>query len=118
MKTVKITEILDYYDGILAFVAQDPIGGQYVASRIERTSQEDRYLVVGTKPERLDDLRNGKVDLRTLLLEMPDGQWYITIPEGTLGGARRFSTCKEYKPLEPPKTPANDQRMKKLHQQT
>ena len=84
MKTVKITEILDYYDGILVFVAQDTIGGQYVASLIERTSQNDRYLVVGTKPERLNDLRNGMVDLRTLLLEMPEGQWYITIPEGTL----------------------------------
>lgn len=84
MKTAKITEILDYYDGILVFVAQDRIGGQYVASLIERTSQNDRYLVVGTRPERLNDLRNGKVDLRTLLLEMPEGQWYITIPEGTL----------------------------------
>ena len=84
MKTVKITEILDYYDGILAFDAQDPIGGQYVASLIERTSQNDRYLVVGAKPERLTDLRNGTVDLRTLLLEMPEGQWYITVPEGTL----------------------------------
>lgn len=84
MKTVKITEILDYYDGILVFVAQDPIGGQYVASLIERNSQNDCYLVVGAKPERLNDLRNGKVDLRTLLLEMPEGQWYITIPEGIL----------------------------------
>ena len=84
MKTAKITEILDYYDGILVFAAQDPIGGQYVASLIERTSQNDRYLVVGARPERLNDLRNGMVDLRTLLLEMPEGQWYITIPEGTL----------------------------------
>ena len=84
MKIVKITEILDYYDGILVFVAHDPIGGHYVASLIERTGQTDRYLVVGAKPERLNDLRNGKVDLRTLLLEMPEGQWYITIPEGTL----------------------------------
>ena len=84
MKTVKITEILDYYDGILVFVAQDPIGGQYVASLIERTSLNDRYLVVGATPERLNDLRNGKVDLRALLLEMPEGQWYITVPEGTL----------------------------------
>ena len=84
MKTVKITEILDYYDGILVFVAQDPIGGQYVASLVERDSENDRYLVVGANPERLNDLLNGKVDLRTLLLEMPEGQWYITIPAGTL----------------------------------
>ena len=84
MKTVKITEILDYYDGILAFVAQDPIGGHYVGSIIGRTSENDRYLVVGARPERLDDLRNGKVDLRALLLETPDGEWYVTIPEGTI----------------------------------
>ena len=45
MKTVKITEILDYYDGILAFAAQDPIGGHYVGSIIERTNENDRYLV-------------------------------------------------------------------------
>ena len=84
MKTAKITEILDYYDGILAFAAQDPIGGHYVGSLIERTSKNDRYLVVGTKPERLDDLRNGKVDLRVLLLETPGDEWYITTPEGTI----------------------------------
>ena len=84
MKTVKITEILDYYDGILAFVAQDTIGGHYVASLIERTSENDRYLIVGARPERLDDLRNGKVDLRALLLETPEGEWYITTPEGTI----------------------------------
>ena len=84
MKTVKITEILDYYDGILAFTAQDPIGGHYVGSIIERTSENDRYLIVGARPERLDDLRNGKIDLRALLLEAPDGEWYVTIPEGTI----------------------------------
>ena len=84
MKTVKITEILYYYDGILAFAAQDPIGSHYVGSIIERTSENDRYLIVGARPERLDDLRNGKVDLRALLLEAPDGEWYIAVPEGTI----------------------------------
>ena len=84
MKTAKITEILDYYDGILAFAAQDPIGGHYVGSLIERTSENDRYLVVGTGPKRLNDLRNGKVDLRALLLETPEGEWYTTTPEGTI----------------------------------
>ena len=84
MKTAKITEILDYYDGILAFAAQDPIGGHYVGSLIERASEKDRYLVVCIRPERLDDLRNGKVDLRALLLETPGDEWYITTPEGTI----------------------------------
>ena len=84
MKTVKITEILDYYDGILAFAAQTPIGGHYVGSIIERTSENDRYLIVGARPESLEDLRNGKVDLRALLLETPDSEWYVAMPEGTI----------------------------------
>ena len=84
MKTVKITEILEYYDGILAFSAQDPIGGHYVGSLIEKTRKSDRYLVVGAKLEHLEDLRNGKIELRALLLETPGGEWYITTPEGTI----------------------------------
>ena len=51
MKTAKITEILDYYDGIPVFVAQDPIGGQYVASLMERDSENDRHHDVA--PERV-----------------------------------------------------------------
>ena len=84
MKTVKIIEIMDYYDGILAFAAQDPIGGHYIGSLFERTSDHDCYLVVGTRPERLADLRNGKVDMRTLLLETPEGEWYTASPRGTI----------------------------------
>ena len=29
-------------------------------------------------------MRAGQVDLRTLLLEMPEGKWYITMTEGTI----------------------------------
>lgn len=44
----------------------------------------DRYMVVGVRPERLEDFRSGRVDLRSLLLEAPDGEWYITTPDGTI----------------------------------
>ena len=63
---------------------RDPIGGHYVGSLIDKTRESDRYLVVGAKPERLDDLRKGKIDLRALLLESPGGEWYTTTPEGTI----------------------------------
>ena len=82
MKTIRITEILEYYDGILTFVDRDPIGGHYVGEVIDGTGDNDRYLVVGVRPERPDELRVGLVDLRMLLLEMPEGEWYITTPEG------------------------------------
>ena len=84
MKTIKLTEILEYYDGIQIFAAQDLIGGRYIGELIDAVGNYDRYAVVGVRPERLDDFRAGHVDLRTLLLEYPGGEWYITIPEGTV----------------------------------
>ena len=84
MKTVKLTKILDYYDGILLFAAQDPIGGHYVGDLIDSVGDFDRYAVVGVRPERLDDFRAGRVDLRTVLLELPEGEWYITTANGTI----------------------------------
>lgn len=84
MKTIKLTEILEYYDGIQIFAARDPIGGHYVGDMIDTVGDDDRYLVVGVRPERLDDLRAGKVDLRALLLETPGGEWYIATAKGTI----------------------------------
>ena len=56
-KTVKLTEILDYYDGIQLFAARDPIGGHYVCDMIDTAGDFDRYVVVGVRPERLDEFR-------------------------------------------------------------
>ena len=84
MKTVKLTEILDYYDGIQLFAAHDAIGGHYVCDMIDTVGDFDRYVVVGVRPERLDEFRTGGVDLRTLLLESPDGEWFITVADGTI----------------------------------
>lgn len=79
---VKLTEVLEYYDGILLFTAQDPIGGNYICEAIDTVGDFDRYAVVGVRPERLEDFRAGRVDLRTLMLEAPEGEWYITVDDG------------------------------------
>lgn len=84
MKIVKITEILEYYDGIQIFAARDPIGGHYIGYMIDTVGDSDRYAVVGVSPEPLADFQAGQVDLRTLLLESPNGEWYITVPGGTI----------------------------------
>ena len=84
MKTVTLTEVLDYYDGIQLFAARDPIGGHYVGDLIDTVGDFDRYLVVGVRPKRLDDFRTGRVDLRTILLETPCGEWYITTADGAV----------------------------------
>ena len=84
MKTVKLTAVLDYYDGIQIFAAGDAIGGHYIATAIDTVGDFDRYLVVGVRPERLREFEAGQLDLRTLLLEAPGGEWYTTIADGTI----------------------------------
>lgn len=84
MKTVKPTGILDYYDGILVFEAQDLLGGHYIGSAIQPKDGYDRFVVTGARPERLRQFRSGTLDLRTLLLEAPGGEWYIALANGDL----------------------------------
>ena len=85
MRTIQPTEILAYYDGVEVFSGQDSIGGHYVGSFIDAIGDADRYLVVGVRPERLSKFRSGTLDLRTLLLEAPDGEWYLTLVNGNAG---------------------------------
>ena len=119
MKMVKLTEVLEYYDGILLFTAQDPIGGNYIGEAVGTAGDFDRYAVVGVRPERLEDFRAGEVDLRTLMLEAPGGEWYITVDDGgtddplTLEPQRVPLTETEYLPKEgyfwgPEKPPDHD----------
>ncbi len=84
MKIVKLNEVLEYYDGILLFAACDPIGGNYLCEAIDAVGDYDRYAVVGVRPERMADFRAGQVDLRTLMLESPGGEWYITAADGAI----------------------------------
>ena len=84
MKTIKLTEILDYYDGIEVFAAQDIGGSPYIALAIDSVDGLERYVVTGAVPERLQQFRSGVLDLRTLLLEAPGGEWYITVADGTI----------------------------------
>ena len=81
--TIRPTEVLDYYDGVLVFTAEDAGGRRYVGSIIDTTDGIDRYLVKTTTPERVKDLERGKVDLRSLLLENPSDQWYLTFDGNT-----------------------------------
>jgi len=78
VKLIWLTEILDYYDGIQIFAGQDANGGGYVGSLIDRAGPADRYLVTAAAPESLQQFREGRLDLRTLLLAAPGGQWYLS----------------------------------------
>ena len=75
---VRPTKVLDYYDGVLVFTAEGRDGRQYVGSIIDTTDGIDRYLVKAAMPDRIKDLEKGRVDLRSLLLEDPSDEWYLT----------------------------------------
>ena len=85
MKTITPTEILVYYDGVDVFVGHDPIGGHYIGMIVNRADGIDQYLVVGVSPDRLRQFRSGALDLRTLLLESPGDEWFLTQADGEPG---------------------------------
>ena len=78
VKTVNYKTMLDYCDGPLLFEARDVIGGHYLAMAIEAIDGEDGYVVVGVAPERLRQFRAGLVDLRLLVEEAGEEEWYLT----------------------------------------
>ena len=79
MKAIKLTDVLVYYDGVQVFAGRDAIGGHYVGAAIGPGIVTNRYMVTGADPERLRQFRGGHLDLRTLLLEAPEGEWFITV---------------------------------------
>ncbi len=85
MKTIQPTGILVYYDGVQVFEGCDPIGGHYIGMVIDTVGDYDRYLVTGVRPERLRQFRSSTVDLRTLFLEAPGGEWFLTLTNGDPG---------------------------------
>ena len=85
MKTIISGEVLDYYDGPLVFEAADAAGSRYVAAALHPERGPDRYAVVAVRPERLREFREGRLDLRTLMLEAPGGEWHIASSNGVAG---------------------------------
>ena len=79
MKAINLTAVLLYYDGVQVFEGRDAIGGHYVGAAISPGIVTNRYMVTGAAPERLRQFRGGRLDLRTLLLEAPEGEWFITV---------------------------------------
>ncbi|HEY5233632.1 MAG TPA: DUF6575 domain-containing protein [Verrucomicrobiae bacterium] len=83
MKTIRHTNTLYYYDGPQIFEARDAIGGNYIAVMVETVDGKDKYMIAGVEPERLRQFRTGAIDLRGLLTERAETEWYLaTFAEG------------------------------------
>lgn len=73
-------EILDYYDGIQLFVGKDRFGSKYICILYEDEGDlQEYYLSVRISDERLAELFDHKVDLRTVLLQPEIDHEYFKI---------------------------------------
>jgi len=72
------------YDGPQVFEARDAVGGHYVAVMVEPNGGQDQYLVAGVEPEQLRQFRNGALDLRSLLTDRAEEEWFLAIANGGL----------------------------------
>lgn len=77
MKTIQHTQTLFYYDGPQVFEAKDVIGGHYVAVMVEPQNGQDCYLVAGVAPAKLREFRAGLLDLRSLIVEHGEAEWFL-----------------------------------------
>lgn len=77
MNRVHYTTTLFYYDGPQVFEARDDAGGRYVGVAVARPDGRDGYLVKGVAPGDLNAFRAGETDLRSMLLEADNEEWYL-----------------------------------------
>ncbi len=78
MKTVNYLRTLEYYDRPLLFEASDDIGGHYLGMAVDAAEGADAFVVVSVAPERLRRFCAGLIDLRDLVIEAGNQEWYFT----------------------------------------
>ena len=79
MTSITLTEVLDYYDGVLVFTGTDHEGSIYLGAVASGPEEPVYYVVVPVTEEQLSNLRDGTADLRSALLT--PGSWYLTDPD-------------------------------------
>jgi hypothetical protein len=84
MKSIRHTATLYYYDGPQVFEASDGIGGQYIGVMVDPDGSQDQYLVARVEPARLRQFRSGTLDLRSLLTERGENEWFLAKTNGGL----------------------------------
>jgi hypothetical protein len=81
MRTIRHSKTLFYHDGPQVIVAIDDDGQNYIGVMVEPDSVEERFILKAVASNRLDHFQAGMIDLRSLLLESPGGEWFL----GTMG---------------------------------
>lgn len=80
--TIHLTDVIEYYDGSIIFEGRDSIGGYYIGVTAESAESDepgDLYAIIGVEQERLDQFKNGSLDLLALIAEREETTWYTGI---------------------------------------
>ena len=75
--TVRMTYLLDYYDGITLFIARDSGGNRYLGHQIYTDGGVDWYMLVRVAEPGLTEFRRGMSDLRSVLMDAQGGGWWL-----------------------------------------
>lgn len=80
---LRITEVLDYYDGPRLFTAANLSGSLFLVFLCGRTVDQDAWLYVPISSARLGSLKRGELTLRDAIVE-PEGSvaYEVTVPAG------------------------------------
>lgn len=86
MKKLTLEKTLYFYDSPQVIELRDAFGGSFVAVLVD----DGRYVATGVAPETLRKFREGAIDLRSLMLEYGEAEWYLS------GGNNDFSKSIEF----------------------
>ena len=79
MTTITHVSTLFEYDGPQLFEARDAAGSPYLCLPVPSPdTDEERCLVVSVTADRLREFRDGRIDLRSVILEAAEDAWYLT----------------------------------------
>ena len=73
-----ITESFLFNDFELLFAAEDEDGNPYIGQYMGETSESIKYALIPVSKESLELFAKEEMDLRTLLLERCEEEWYRT----------------------------------------
>lgn len=71
-----VQETLIWHDMPHLFVAKDLVGGHYLCLVVDDEGAQPCYIAVAVSPERLQQLKSGKIDLYSIFAQPEMGTWF------------------------------------------
>ena len=72
------TETLQFYDCDVLFAAEDSHGRKYIAVHDGEYETGSEYKIAPVEEQALIEFKAGHIDLRSLMMTAPNGEWYKT----------------------------------------